>query len=972
MKKGLIILFVFCSIISSCFIVYSPEDKPQEDSGNGGFIDLESYWIASENKMCTRRDIIKPVVQTIKPIEITNISAKLVGELTTTGGEDCAVWFEWDKNDLDECAGMIATGSVCKDGRSIILKNRHAAEDNQKPRFFKGTNYAFFGVGSTADMCRMGQNERGLAMANFDCPGLINTWKYTSDGSSGSEDNDLRIPLGNYTTVAAAAFWLAKHGFHPGQNLIISSEPGVGAIVAVDSNKHSTITWINNTYAGIANAFYCNGDTDSDGNDIRARAILDDIVNNGTSSEGNNKINWQDTAQRIGKDTNDKEDNVGTFGYVDEISGWSSRASMVAVAGNDNLGDSLFMSWLNFAPTTQVGIFLPIYAGSIGSVNDIPSNFSQDNSGLGIQPYAEVKHSYAGEGCAPDYYQCARVREIQTYANYNENITFIKFDELLETIISSTETSPAEARAKLDQFIVKYLPRALKGYIDNITTYSNITKKQYPQGVGTFYETITGLSPGTIYHVRAWASNSKFSANGTELLFLTKPETPINIQAVSTDQDKIKLSWSVGLGANNTMIERHTKPNWLLGQGVQIYNGTGTSCEDTGLSSGTRYYYQFWSFTTLEGQFQFSLSYSVGTSRTWFDNRAPIIDTIPMTQATENEAYFVIYHCIEHDDDTVTWGLVTNASWLTMVGNNLSGTPGDYDAGPYFVNISCDDNNGSVVYQNFTVTIIPVPDAPMFVSKVQDVKFEEDGYYILNLSGLGIDADGDSITWGFEGVNNSLLEIISLGNHSFIIFGRLNQFGSNQVIIWLKDTSPEHLNTSQVLWINITSVNDRPMPPIIRYDIIDSDPLIPGKQNLTVMFTAEPLDVDMGTVNNYSWDFDNDGIIDSKLTNINTAKYTYLAPGNYTVNLTYTDTGGLSNWNSINITVSAPKPTIEDNDKNSDDGSGFLGLTVPLIPILIVILIIFLIYVITRRMKKKKFQENVKSPDTEKKNQDSK
>ena len=72
-------------------------------------------------------------------------------------------------------------------------------------------------------------------------------------------------------------------------------------------------------------------------------------------------------AQRIAKDTNDKEDGTGKFSYIDEISRGSSRSAMVAVAGDDNLDGSLFMSWLNFAPTTQVGIFLPIYAGSLKS-----------------------------------------------------------------------------------------------------------------------------------------------------------------------------------------------------------------------------------------------------------------------------------------------------------------------------------------------------------------------------------------------------------------------------------------------------------------------------------------------------------------------------------------------------------------------------------------------------------------------------
>lgn len=908
-----------------------------------------------DSSNATSRSISSPSVITLKPGEITNTSAKLHGQLLATGGEDCSVWFEWHDRELEECAGMIATGSVCKDGRSIILKNRHFSEDNQKPRFFQGTKYSYFGVGSTNSMCRMGQNEKGLAIANFDVGGILNNWDFTSDGSSGSEDNDLHGPLGNYSTVSQAAFWIALHGFHPGQNIIISSELGVGAIVAVDSSSHSKITWVNNSYAGIANAFYSDGAHDFDGNDVRVQVILDDIVNNGTSSEGNNKINWQDVAQRIAKDTNDKEDGAGIFSYASEISRGSSHTAMVAVAGESDLDGSLFMSWLNFAPTTQVGIFLPIYAGSLNSPSDIPVNFSSDNFGNGIYPYGKVKHDYASESCPVDSYQCQRVREIQKYANYNENFTFNEYDDLMDSIISIGDSD--KARTKLAEYVDYTLPLALRGYINNRSKMSNETKKQYPHGPGTFEETITGLIPGALYHVKAWASNSIYSANGSQILFLTKPDKPSHVSAVTIGQHQIELQWTKGFGAINTVIERATSSiPWSMGEGILAYNGSNSIYLDTNLNDGTQYYYQLWSFTSLAGLHQYSASYTIATNMTRYGNRPPIITTTPVITATEDAPYFVLYEYIDHDGDTITWSVTTNASWLEMVGNNLSGTPGDFDSGPYYVNVSCNDNNGSVVYSNFTLFINPTPDAPIISSRIADIKLDEDGYYLLNLTGKGMDVDGDGLSWHFEGVDDELVNITVIDSNTFNISGQPNKHGNTTVILWLEDDSDEKLKTYQTLWINITSINDRPFEPFFIFLIYDIDPTVPGFQNLFVEFTARPpIDLD-GEVNfTYAWDFDSDGIFDSTGINLLKINYTYPGSGAYIANLSVTDSGGLSNW--VNITVNISSPTNLKNDTvnggKKDDLSfyqswAFYGV----ISVLVIIIIIIIIFLFKKKREK--------------------
>ena len=42
-------------------------------------------------------------------------------------------------------------------------------------------------------------------------------------------------------------------------------------------------------------------------------------------------------------------------------------------------------------------------------------------------------------------------------------------------------------------------------------------------GTGSFMSNLTGLTPGTVYHIRAYATNSAGTAYGTDLTFTTSP-----------------------------------------------------------------------------------------------------------------------------------------------------------------------------------------------------------------------------------------------------------------------------------------------------------------------------------------------------------------------------------------------------------------------------------------------------------------
>ncbi len=151
------------------------------------------------------------------------------------------------------------------------------------------------------------------------------------------------------------------------------------------------------------------------------------------------------------------------------------------------------------------------------------------------------------------------------------------------------------------------------GIVQNNTEFSNDT---------------TGLTPGQIYYYQAWANNSGGFANGSELTFLTKPNVTANFNAATYNSTQINLSWNKGDGANNTYIERNQTGAtvWARGEGILIYNGTGTYYEDTGLTPETTYYYQAWSYANW--------TYDSTTLHKWSDNNASVSNTTQETNTT--------------------------------------------------------------------------------------------------------------------------------------------------------------------------------------------------------------------------------------------------------------------------------------------------------------------------------------------------
>ena len=98
---------------------------------------------------------------------------------------------------------------------------------------------------------------------------------------------------------------------------------------------------------------------------------------------------------------------------------------------------------------------------------------------------------------------------------------------------------------------------------------------------------------------------------------------PEGFNSTTINSTSINLSWIKGENATHTYIERNTTFNWTIGNGFKVYNGTGTYFIDNNLSEDTQYYYQAWSWDSVDGIWNLT---SASTYNSTDTNNAPSLN----------------------------------------------------------------------------------------------------------------------------------------------------------------------------------------------------------------------------------------------------------------------------------------------------------------------------------------------------------
>ncbi|MCD4828917.1 MAG: hypothetical protein K8R90_05750, partial [Candidatus Cloacimonetes bacterium] len=262
-------------------------------------------------------------------------------------------------------------------------------------------------------------------------------------------------------------------------------------------------------------------------------------------------------------------------------------------------------------------------------------------------------------------------------------------------------------------------------------------------GTGVFTSAITGLTPNTEYHYRAYAINSIGTSYGADLTFTTLSGAPyvtttaataITTNSASSGGDVISagedavtargVCWSTS--ANPTLSDSHT----IDGAGTGVFTSA-----ITGLNPGTEYHYRAYATNSIGASYGADLTFTTilvgsGTPADPYQ----ISNLAALRWLSENSSSWGAYFKQTADidaSDTQNWN---GGEGFSPIGNTSTSFSGAYDGDGYTIDSLFINRPGSSEQGLFGCT---------------------DGATIENLGVTNVDVTGNGSTGGLVGNNNN-------------------------------------------------------------------------------------------------------------------------------------------------------------------------------------------------------------------------
>jgi len=163
-------------------------------------------------------------------------------------------------------------------------------------------------------------------------------------------------------------------------------------------------------------------------------------------------------------------------------------------------------------------------------------------------------------------------------------------------------------------------------------------------GTGSFTSNITGLSVGTLYYVRSYATNSAGTSYGTEISFTTSAGSLATMSATvsatsitsstATSGGNITVDGGSPITARGVVWATTTSPTISLSTKTSDGTGTGAFTSNiTGLTAGTLYYVRSYATNTAGTSYGTQMSFTTSTG-----SLATISATVAATSITSSGA----------------------------------------------------------------------------------------------------------------------------------------------------------------------------------------------------------------------------------------------------------------------------------------------------------------------------------------------
>jgi hypothetical protein len=225
-------------------------------------------------------------------------------------------------------------------------------------------------------------------------------------------------------------------------------------------------------------------------------------------------------------------------------------------------------------------------------------------------------------------------------------------------------------------------------------------------GTGVFTSSITGLSPNTLYHVRAYATNSGGTAYGTDLQFTTLTDLPIvtTTAATSITGTTATSGGNVTSAGGGTITARgvcwSTTANPVVSD-PHTSDGTGTGTfisSLSGLLENTDYHIRAYATNGAGTAYGDDLQFTTTINAT--------LEVTPAVQTVSSFAGSVPYNVVSN----ANWTASSNALWCTVT---PSGT------GNGTLNAGYSENTGNA--RSATITVSATGATPVNVTLNQQV-----------------------------------------------------------------------------------------------------------------------------------------------------------------------------------------------------------------------------------------------------------
>jgi hypothetical protein len=282
-----------------------------------------------------------------------------------------------------------------------------------------------------------------------------------------------------------------------------------------------------------------------------------------------------------------------------------------------------------------------------------------------------------------------------------------------------------------------------------------VTRDANGTGTGSYSKTISGLTPGTTYYVRAYATNSVGTSYGTVVSFTTAAA----LATVTTTAPASITGTSAVLGGGITA----TGGAAITDRGVVYVLGTGTpTTSDTkvtiGTLAGTGTFSQ--TVTGLRGNATYtvrafatnSAGTAYGAAQTFTTpNNPPTAtnDAVTVNEDSGPTAIAVLSNDTSAPDinETLTVTAVTQPAngAVSLTGGVVSFTPALNFNGTTTFTYTISDGNGGTATATVTVTVTPVNDAPVVTTTTGSTTFTPGAGAVAVDNGLTV-ADVDNTT----------------------------------------------------------------------------------------------------------------------------------------------------------------------------------------------------------------------------------